>query len=246
MLRKIQSFMLIFTLTASISLFSPHVSYAASSDFQEPKKISQPRAKIVFSESEPMITIKLHVVPPMLRFQTQSEKTPPPASPDLPLSSDVTAESLAERLALLPPLVLPPPKPPVLRTPDKMRWPVNGKVASGYGQRGKRRFHSGIDIPMPNNTPILAAQDGVILDIGTTKTRGYRGYGNVVLVDHGNGLVTLYAHCTSICVKKGQKVRQGETVGFVGRTGRATANHLHFEVRKDGKAENPISYLEPI
>jgi murein DD-endopeptidase MepM/ murein hydrolase activator NlpD len=157
-------------------------------------------------------------------------------------------------LAALPPLVLPPPVKPRPRPPvrpggvvpapsDKMLWPVDGKVTSGFGRRGRRGFHAGIDIPMPRGTSIRAAQSGVVLDVGSTKDRQYRGYGNVVLLDHGNGIVTMYAHCHRVTIKKGQSVKRGDVVGTVGSTGRSTTNHLHFEVRKNGKAVNPIPYL---
>jgi murein DD-endopeptidase MepM/ murein hydrolase activator NlpD len=126
---------------------------------------------------------------------------------------------------------------------DKMAWPVSGRVTSGFGRRGKRRFHAGIDIPMPRGTPIVAALDGIVLDVGTSKNRQYRGYGNTALIGHENGIITLYAHCQSVSVKKGQAVRQGEVIGFVGNTGRSTTPHVHFEVRKDGKAVNPLPYL---
>ena len=129
--------------------------------------------------------------------------------------------------------------------PQKMLWPVDGAVSSGFGKRGRRAHHSGIDIPMPKGTPIRAAKDGVIKQVVSAKSRGFRGYGNVVVIDHGNGLSTLYAHCLKYQVKKGQRVRQGETIGTVGRTGRATTNHVHFEVRVHGKPVNPIPYLLP-
>lgn len=129
--------------------------------------------------------------------------------------------------------------------PQKMLWPVDGAVSSGFGKRGRRAHHSGIDIPMPKGTPIRAAKDGVVKLVVSAKSRGFRGYGNVVIIDHGNGLSTLYAHCLKYQVKKGQQVRQGETIGTVGRTGRATTNHVHFEVRVHGKPVNPIPYLLP-
>ncbi|MDR1978267.1 MAG: M23 family metallopeptidase [Synergistaceae bacterium] len=170
--------------------------------------------------------------------------TPPARQPSTP---KLTPETLAS----LPPLILNPPerKPPVPprsitpTTSAGMLWPVSGKVSSGFGRRGKRRFHAGIDIPMPQGTPIAAAQDGVVLDIGTTGSKKYRGYGNAALVDHGNGVATMYAHCQSISVKKGQKIKRGDIVGLVGNTGRTTTHHVHFEVRKNGKPVDPLSYL---
>ena len=126
-----------------------------------------------------------------------------------------------------------------------MMWPVDGKVSSPFGPRGKRR-HTGIDIPMPPGTPIMAARDGVVAKTGNNSTMGFRGYGNFVLVDHGNGIKTLYAHCLNVNVQAGQRLRQGQVVATVGRTGRASTDHLHFEVRINDKPVNPMPYLENV
>ncbi|MBQ7733120.1 MAG: M23 family metallopeptidase, partial [Synergistaceae bacterium] len=124
----------------------------------------------------------------------------------------------------------------------KMLWPVDGKVTSGFGPRGRRR-HAGIDIPMPLNTPIRAAKGGIVARTGNNSTPGFRGYGNFVLMDHGGGIKTLYAHCSKVGVSEGMKIMQGQIVGYVGRTGRASTEHLHFEVRINDKPVNPIPYL---
>ncbi len=124
----------------------------------------------------------------------------------------------------------------------RMMWPVDGKVSSYFGWRGKRK-HEGIDIPMPAGTPIRAATSGVVARTGDNSTMGFRGYGNFVLLDHGNGLQSFYAHCSSVAVRQGQRIMQGQIVGYVGSTGRSTANHLHFEVRVNNAKVNPIPYL---
>ncbi|MBQ6434376.1 MAG: M23 family metallopeptidase [Synergistaceae bacterium] len=124
----------------------------------------------------------------------------------------------------------------------KMLWPVNGKVSSYFGMRGKRK-HEGIDIPMPAGTPIRAAKSGVVSRTGNNSTMGFRGYGNFVLLDHGSGLQSFYAHCLSVAVVQGQRVMQGQIIGYVGNTGRSTANHLHFEVRVNNAKVNPVPYL---
>jgi murein DD-endopeptidase MepM/ murein hydrolase activator NlpD len=161
----------------------------------------------------------------------------------------VTLKATPETLASLPPLILPPSTrtpPPAAPTPSgKMMWPVSGKISSGFGRRGKRHFHAGIDIPMPQGTPIAAARDGIVLEVSTAKSKKYRGYGNTVLIDHGNGIATMYAHCQSISVKVGQRIKQGDTVGLIGNTGRTTTHHIHFEVRKNGKPVDPVPYLTP-
>jgi len=163
-----------------------------------------------------------------------------------------------EAAAAQPPIPQPPiPQPPVPQVPQppvtpptvdevrgRMIWPVTGRVSSGFGRRG-RRIHHGIDIPMPAGTPILVALDGVVVASAGPRDRGFRGYGNTVVIDHGNGIVTLYAHNSQNKVTRGQQVRQGDVIALVGRTGRATTNHLHFEVRINGRPVDPIPFLKP-
>ncbi len=116
-------------------------------------------------------------------------------------------------------------------------WPVNGAVVSGYGIRWGR-MHEGIDITAPSGTPIWAAAAGTVIHVGW-----YGGYGNLVVLDHGNGLATAYAHTSAILVGVGQSVGQGETIALVGSTGHSSGPHLHFEVRVNGSAVDPLLYL---
>lgn len=116
-------------------------------------------------------------------------------------------------------------------------WPLKGEVSSGFGRRG-RSFHNGIDIPAPKGSPIVAARSGRVVFVGSI-----RGFGKTIRVDHGNGVETLYAHCTALLAKKGEWVRQGQKIATVGRTGRATCNHLHFSVFVGGKARDPRGFL---
>ncbi len=116
-------------------------------------------------------------------------------------------------------------------------WPVNGPVVSGYGMRWGR-LHEGIDISASSGTPIWAAASGTVIHAGWLG-----GYGNLVVVDHGNGLATAYAHASAILVGVGQQVAQGETVSLVGSTGNSSGPHLHFEVRVNGLAVDPLFYL---
>jgi murein DD-endopeptidase MepM/ murein hydrolase activator NlpD len=116
-------------------------------------------------------------------------------------------------------------------------WPVNGTVTSGYGMRWGR-LHEGIDIAAPIGAPIWAAAAGTVIYAGWLG-----GYGNLTVVDHGNGLATAYAHATSILVAVGQSVSQGETIALVGSTGNSSGPHLHFEVRVNGVAVDPLLYL---
>lgn len=116
-------------------------------------------------------------------------------------------------------------------------WPVEGVVVSGFGMRWGR-LHEGIDIAAPSGTPIRAAADGTVIHTGWLG-----GYGNLVVLDHGNGLATAYAHASAILVGLGQQVSQGDTVSLVGSTGNSSGPHLHFEVRVNGLAVDPLLYL---
>jgi len=122
-------------------------------------------------------------------------------------------------------------------------WPVYGRLMSTYGSRmdpfsGEGKFHSGVDLQAPMGTPVKASADGVIMIAGWSG-----GYGKMVLVDHGNGMQTMYAHLSRVYTVPGQEVRQGQIVGYSGSTGRSTAPHLHYEVRVGGTPINPYPYL---
>ncbi|HYI75902.1 MAG TPA: peptidoglycan DD-metalloendopeptidase family protein [Gaiellaceae bacterium] len=116
-------------------------------------------------------------------------------------------------------------------------WPCDGVVVSGFGMRWGR-MHEGIDIGCAYGTPNRAAASGTVIYSGWLG-----GYGNLVVVDHGNGLSTAYAHASSLLVGVGQSVSRGETISLVGSTGNSSGPHLHFEVRVNGDAVDPLSYL---
>jgi len=119
----------------------------------------------------------------------------------------------------------------------KLLWPTNGKLSSGFDYRGGR-FHSGTDIYCARGTPIIAADSGQVIQTGY-----HRGYGNFILVYHGGGFATFYAHLDGFAISGGQPVSRGQTIGYVGTTGWTTGPHLHFEVRINGIAKNPMSYF---
>lgn len=117
--------------------------------------------------------------------------------------------------------------------------PTSGTVTSRFGARWGRS-HKGIDIGAPKGTPIKAAAAGTVV----TASYGYNGgYGNYIVISHGNGVQTAYGHCNSLSVSVGQKVSQGQLIGTVGNTGNSTGNHLHLEIRVNGVAQNPQNYL---
>ena len=116
---------------------------------------------------------------------------------------------------------------------------------SGYGVRsdpfrGAAAMHAGIDLAGPVGTPIYATADGVVSDAGYNSG----GYGNLVKIDHGRGIETRYGHLSSIMVSPGQRITRGQQIGRMGSTGRSTGSHLHYEVRIDGRAVNPIPFMK--
>lgn len=155
------------------------------------------------------------------------------AAPGLPVAPPPTTPR--------PTTTVPPTSPPVTRPPGggTLSWPVSGPITSPYGARWGT-FHRGIDIGVGMGVPIAAAAAGTVFYSGVMD-----GYGNVILIDHGNGIVTLYAHQSRLIASNGQYVGRGATIGLVGSTGHSTGPHLHFEVRlgSNGTAVDPMGYL---
>ncbi len=126
------------------------------------------------------------------------------------------------------------------------KWPLPGhsRITSDYGMRfhptlKQNKLHTGVDIGAPNGTTIIAAESGTVIFSGWNNA-----YGQMVIIDHGGGISSLYAHMSKIAVSDGKAVSQGATVGYVGSTGWSTGNHLHFEVRVNGSPVNPWTYLK--
>jgi murein DD-endopeptidase MepM/ murein hydrolase activator NlpD len=128
------------------------------------------------------------------------------------------------------------------RTP--MGWPVRGWISSGFGPRsspfsGSESFHAGIDIANDFGSPVRATADGVVAFSGWEG-----GYGKLVVLDHGNGLRTLYGHNSALKVSVGQRIRRGTVISLMGSTGESTGPHCHYEVRLHGTPVNPVHYLQ--
>lgn len=122
---------------------------------------------------------------------------------------------------------------------DQFRWPVQGRVVKGFGDRVGSRRNDGVNISVPRGTPIKAAENGVVIYAG----EGLKEFGKTVLVKHDNGLVTVYGHADDILVERGATVRRGDDIAKAGMTGETDSPMLHFEVRKDSTPVDPMTYL---
>jgi murein DD-endopeptidase MepM/ murein hydrolase activator NlpD len=125
-------------------------------------------------------------------------------------------------------------------------WPVMGRITSPFGERldpfgGEGEFHTGIDIASHYGDPVRAAADGVVIWVGDDD-----GYGRMVMIDHGFGITSLYAHLAGYATQVGTRVRRGDVIGYEGDSGRATGPHVHFEVRIHGTPVNPWPYLKQV
>lgn len=151
----------------------------------------------------------------------------PGASRQLPVDTIAPAE--AAPVSRIPP--------PTDVNGELLLWPVSGTINSNFGPRGSS-FHDGIDIAAPEGTPILAIEGGEVI-----YSDQLRGYGNIVIVRHQGGIVSVYAHNQVNLVREGQQVGKGEVIAKVGSTGRVTGPHLHLEIRKNNTAQDPLRYL---
>jgi len=119
------------------------------------------------------------------------------------------------------------------------RWPVRGRVIATFGPKPSGVQNDGIDVAVPNGTPVKAAEDGTVAYAGNE----LKGYGNLVLIRHSNGYVTAYAHASEILVKRGDTVKRGQVIAHSGSTGSANAPELHFEIRKGATPVDPAQFL---
>ena len=137
---------------------------------------------------------------------------------------------------------LPSARQPLLGSPSSsgLRWPIRGVLYARFGKKG-REMHDGIDLAAPEGSPVATAAPGKVLFAGEQ-----RGYGLLAIIEHGRGLVTLYAHNKDLRVRTGQVVRSGQVIATVGESGRTSGPHLHFEIRKDGVPVDPLRHLGPV
>jgi murein DD-endopeptidase MepM/ murein hydrolase activator NlpD len=126
------------------------------------------------------------------------------------------------------------------RSSSKFSWPVRGKILSAYGAKSNGLFNDGINISAKQGTAVMAAENGVVAYAGNE----VKGMGNLIIIQHSDGWMTVYAHMDSMTVKRGTRVNVGQKIGTVGKTGKVDSSQLHFEIRKGTKAYNPSSYLK--
>jgi murein DD-endopeptidase MepM/ murein hydrolase activator NlpD len=119
------------------------------------------------------------------------------------------------------------------------RWPVRGRIIAGFGPKSNGQQNDGINLSVPEGTPIKAAEDGVVAYAGNE----LKGYGNLVLIRHPNGFVTAYAHASEVLVKRGDAIKRGQTIAKAGQTGTVSSPQVHFEIRKGSSPVDPTQYL---
>jgi len=119
------------------------------------------------------------------------------------------------------------------------RWPVRGKVITSYGAKTNGKANDGINLAVPEGTPVKAAEDGVVAYSGNE----LKGYGNLVLVRHSNGYVTAYAHASELLVKRGDTIKRGQIIAKSGQSGEVGSPQLHFEIRKGSSPVDPLQFL---
>ncbi|MGA7805921.1 M23 family metallopeptidase, partial [Bradyrhizobium sp.] len=119
------------------------------------------------------------------------------------------------------------------------RWPVRGKVITSYGAKTNGKSNDGINLAVPEGTPVKAAEDGVVAYAGNE----LKGYGNLVLIRHANGYVTAYAHASELLVKRGDTIKRGQVIAKSGQSGEVASPQLHFEIRKGSTPVDPLQFL---
>ncbi len=188
--------------------------------------------------------------PPSPTMQPQSLAPPPSQTVQtevLPRELNTSPENVPvdQQAAALPPVIAPEePKPltqPPPRSAARFAWPIKGKIISGFGAAGKGLHNDGINISANAGAEVKAADNGVVAYAGNE----LKGFGNLLLIKHADGLITAYAHNDKLMVQRGDEVQRGQVISTVGRTGNVDTPQLHFEVRKGTQSLDPMKYLDP-
>jgi murein DD-endopeptidase MepM/ murein hydrolase activator NlpD len=190
------------------------------------------------------VSIGDRLVIPGARISSTKPEAEPAAAPTKPTGNKVLASAAPTQSASM---VTQSPDAPATETAAKaaidptpgFRWPVRGRIIAGFGPKPNGQQNDGIDVAVPENTPVKAAEDGVVAYAGNE----LKGYGNLVLVRHPNGYVTAYAHAKELLVKRGDQIKRGEVIAKSGQSGNVDAPQLHFEVRKGSAPVDPMQFL---
>ena len=191
--------------------------------------------------AQPAQPVHAAAAAPPQRTAVKAEPAPVARQP----APKVVAEAAPQPVAhVVTPAADPTPEPATGSAPAgnnavSFRWPVRGRVIAGFGPKTNGQQNDGINVSVPEGTPIKAAEDGTVAYAGSE----LKGYGNLVLVRHANGFVTAYAHASELSVKKGDSVKRGQVIGKAGATGNVTSPQLHFEVRRGATPVDPAQYL---
>jgi murein DD-endopeptidase MepM/ murein hydrolase activator NlpD len=190
------------------------------------------------------VSIGDRIVIPGARLSAAKPEAEQPAAAPKPINTKVVAGSTPTQSASM---VTPTAETPSTDTAAKatvaatpgFRWPVRGRIIAGFGPKPNGQQNDGIDVAVPENTPIKAAEDGVVAYAGSE----LKGYGNLILVRHTNGYVTAYAHAKELLVKRGDQIKRGDVIAKSGQSGNVDAPQLHFEVRKGSAPVDPMPFL---
>jgi murein DD-endopeptidase MepM/ murein hydrolase activator NlpD len=191
-----------------------------------------------------MVRVGERITIPDLRSAAPRAETPAASAPGPAVATAESPHSSA-RLATPAAPAAPATTPSAVKTAEpagglpSFRWPVRGRVIAGFGPKPNGLQNDGINLAVPEGTPVKAAEDGVVAYAGNE----LKGYGNLVLVRHSNGFVTAYAHASELLVKRGEEVKRGQVIAKSGQTGNVTAPQLHFEIRKGSTPVDPAQYL---
>jgi murein DD-endopeptidase MepM/ murein hydrolase activator NlpD len=203
---------------------------------QQPAPVAQPVQRVVAKPQAPAAQPQVTQQPAAPKVAQVKPAQPQPAQPKMAQNATPTAN-------LVTPAADPLPEPTPTGTTGgpntSFRWPVKGRVIQGFGPKSGGGQNDGINVAVPEGTPIKAAEDGVVAYAGSE----LKGYGNLVLVRHSNGFVTAYAHASELNVKKGETIKRGQVIGKAGQTGNVSSPQLHFEVRKGATPVDPTQYL---
>ncbi|HEV2000277.1 MAG TPA: peptidoglycan DD-metalloendopeptidase family protein [Xanthobacteraceae bacterium] len=193
-------------------------------------------------ENKLTVTTKLKLGQKLTIPGTSRAATQPAAAPQRRVETPVQATPAPqEKVAAVKPVEQIEAQPALTGTPQ-FRWPVKGRVISGFGSKPNGQQNDGINLSVPEGTPVKASEDGVVAYAGNE----LKGYGNLVLIRHAEGWVTAYAHTSEVLVKRGEAVKRGQVVARAGQTGGVVAPQLHFEIRKGSTPVDPTQHLSSL